>query len=145
MRKVIPLRSLLFVLFILVLVVESSAQAQNSGAATQSPAPVTPEVLTRLERAQTTPKDWPNLSRYHDANSKLAPPSKGEDRVVFIGDSITDSWKLIEYFPGKPYVNRGISGQTTPQMLIRFRPGVIAHKPRAVIILAGTNEIAGSA
>ena len=71
-------------------------------------------------------------------------PAKGEDRVVFLGDSITDSWKLAEYFPGRPYVNRGISGQTTPQMLIRFRPDVIALKPKVVVILAGTNDIAGN-
>src|SRR5213076_1975582 len=67
-----------------------------------------------------------------------------EKRVVFMGDSITDGWKLATYFPSKPYVNRGISGQTTPQMLIRFRPDVIALKPKAVVILAGTNDIAGN-
>ncbi|HKX83920.1 MAG TPA: SGNH/GDSL hydrolase family protein, partial [Pyrinomonadaceae bacterium] len=71
-------------------------------------------------------------------------PGKDEDRVVFLGDSITDSWKLAEYFPGKPYINRGISGQTTPQMLIRFRPDVIALRPKVVVILAGTNDIAGN-
>jgi lysophospholipase L1-like esterase len=89
-------------------------------------------------------QDWPLLSRYSDANAKLAPPAKNENRVVFLGDSITDGWKLAEYFPGKPYINRGISGQTTPQMLIRFRPDVIALKPRVVLILAGTNDIAGN-
>src|SRR4029079_11421449 len=86
----------------------------------------------------------PNLARYHDANTKLAAPAKNEDRVVFMGDSITDGWKLDQYFPGKPYVNRGISGQTTPQMLIRFRPDVIGLKPKVVVILAGTNDIAGN-
>ncbi len=89
-------------------------------------------------------QDWPQLSRYKDANAKLAGPEKSENRVVFLGDSITDTWKLAEYFPGKPYFNRGISGQTTPQMLIRFRPDVIALKPRVVVILAGTNDIAGN-
>jgi hypothetical protein len=69
---------------------------------------------------------------------------KDQKAVVFLGDSITDGWKLAEYFPGKPYINRGISGQTTPQMLIRMRPDVIAHKPKAIVILAGTNDIAGN-
>ena len=102
------------------------------------------ELKTRLDRADTKLKDWPNFARYHDANAKLAAPAKNEDRVVFMGDSITDSWKLAEYFPGKPYINRGISGQTTPQMLIRFRPDVIDLKPKVVVILAGTNDIAGN-
>jgi lysophospholipase L1-like esterase len=68
--------------------------------------------------------DWPNLARYHDENARLAAPAPGESRVVFMGDSITDGWgrQYGQFFPGKPYVNRGISGQTTPQMLIRFRP-----------------------
>jgi lysophospholipase L1-like esterase len=70
------------------------------------------------------------------------PPIAGENRIVFFGDSITDGWKLPDYFPGKPYVNRGISGQTTPQMLLRFREDVIDLQPKAVVILAGTNDIA---
>jgi lysophospholipase L1-like esterase len=74
----------------------------------------------------------------------VAAPAKDENRVVFIGDSITDFWKLATYFPSKPYINRGISGQTTPQMLVRFRPDVIALKPQVVVILAGTNDIAGN-
>ncbi len=88
--------------------------------------------------------DFGNLGRYREANSKLAPPSANEDRVVFMGDSITDIWKLDKYFPGKPYINRGIGGQTTPQMLIRFRPDVIDLQPKVVVILAGTNDIAGN-
>ncbi|HEY0729326.1 MAG TPA: GDSL-type esterase/lipase family protein, partial [Pyrinomonadaceae bacterium] len=90
--------------------------------------------------------DWPNLARYGEANKNVAPPEKNEQRVVFMGDSITDSWDDPVYggfFPGKPYINRGISGQTTPQMLIRFRPDVLALKPKVVVILAGTNDIAG--
>jgi lysophospholipase L1-like esterase len=92
------------------------------------------------------PKDWPELARYHEDNANLAPPAAGENRVVFMGDSITDSWgrQYGKFFPGKPYVNRGISGQTTPQMLIRFRPDVIALKPKVVVFLAGTNDIAGN-
>lgn len=91
--------------------------------------------------------DWPNLARYSEANKQVAPPEKNEQRVVFMGDSITDSWDDPVYggfFPGKPYINRGISGQTTPQMLIRFRPDVLALKPKVVVILAGTNDIAGN-
>ena len=89
--------------------------------------------------------DWPNLARYREENAKLPPPAAGEQRVVFIGDSITDGWGRrpgSPFFTGKPYVNRGISGQTTPQMLVRFRQDVIALKPAAVVILAGINDIA---
>jgi len=88
--------------------------------------------------------DFGNLGRYREANTKLSPPAVGENRVVFMGDSITDIWKLEQSFPGKPYVNRGIGGQTTPQMLIRFRPDVIDLGPKVVVILAGTNDIAGN-
>jgi lysophospholipase L1-like esterase len=98
----------------------------------------------RIELMQRKAQDWPQLARYRDANAKVPPPEKNENRVVFLGDSITDGWNLAEYFPGKLYINRGISGQTTPQMLIRFRPDVIALKPKAVVILAGTNDIAGN-
>jgi lysophospholipase L1-like esterase len=96
------------------------------------------------DRLQARYDDFANYARYREANRKLEPPAKGEDRVVFMGDSITDSWKLEQYFAGKAYVNRGISGQTTPQMLLRFRPDVINLKPKAVVILAGTNDIAGN-
>lgn len=109
-----------------------------------TPTPTYEQLKTRVERAEGRLRDWPNLARYAEANAKLAAPAKGESRVVFIGDSITDSWKFDEYFPGKPYINRGISGQTTPQMLIRFRPDVVDLKPKAVVILAGTNDIAGN-
>jgi len=91
--------------------------------------------------------DWPNLARYDKENKSTAAPAKNEQRVVFMGDSITDSWDNPNnggFFPGKPYVNRGISGQTTPQMLIRFRRDVIELKPKVVVILAGTNDIAGN-
>lgn len=88
--------------------------------------------------------DFADLGRYRDADAQLPAPAPGEKRVVFMGDSITDGWKLEEDFPGKPYVNRGIGGQTTPQMLIRFRPDVIDLQPQVVVILAGTNDIAGN-
>jgi hypothetical protein len=105
------------------------------------------DTKTKLTQAENRLKDWPQLARYHDANGKLAPAAKNESRVVFMGDSITDSWqnpKFGGFFTGKPYIDRGISGQTTPQMLIRFRPDVLALQPKVVVILAGTNDIAGN-
>jgi lysophospholipase L1-like esterase len=106
-----------------------------------------PVMTERLAKADKILHDWPNLARYAEANAALAAPAKFELRVVFMGDSITDAWVSPEFggfFPGKPYVDRGISGQTTPQMLIRFRPDVIALQPKVVVILAGTNDIAGN-
>ena len=105
------------------------------------------ELKTRLDRAETRLSDWPALARYREDNKKVVAPAKDEQRVVFMGDSITDSWDNPSnggFFPGKPYVNRGISRQTTPQMLIRFRRDVIELKPKLVVILAGTNDIAGN-
>ncbi len=98
----------------------------------------------RASRVAIFTDDFGQLARYREANAKLTPPASGEKRVVFFGDSITDLWKLEEYFPGKPYINRGISGQTTPQMLVRFRQDAIDLQPKVVIILAGTNDIAGN-
>jgi lysophospholipase L1-like esterase len=93
-------------------------------------------------------EDWPNLARYRAANEALPPPAGTEQRVVFFGDSITDAWGRSEqtgaFFPGKPYVNRGISGQTTPQMLVRFEQDVVHLHPAVVVILAGANDIAGN-
>ena len=96
--------------------------------------------------AQTATADWPNLARYRPANAALQPPAPGENRVVFMGNSITEAWAnlFVRQFPGKPYIGRGISGQTTPQMLLRFRQDVIALKPAVVVILGGTNDIAGN-
>jgi lysophospholipase L1-like esterase len=102
------------------------------------------DAKAQAARLQTRLQDWPALARYREANASVAPVAKDEARVVFMGDSITDFWKLATYFPSKPYINRGISGQTTPQMLVRFRPDVITLKPRVVVILAGTNDIAGN-
>ncbi len=87
-------------------------------------------------------QDWNQLSRYHQANQDLKKQPVPAGRVVFMGDSITDFWNLEQYFPGKPYVNRGIGGQTTPQMLVRMYPDVIELKPAAMVVLAGTNDIA---
>ena len=96
--------------------------------------------------AQQANTDWPNLAKYRDANATLGAPAPGQKRVVFMGNSITEGWAqfFAKEFPGKPYVGRGISGQTTPQMLVRFRQDVIALKPAVVVILAGTNDIAGN-
>jgi lysophospholipase L1-like esterase len=87
-------------------------------------------------------QDWNQLGRYHTANEQLMKQPVEAGRVVFMGDSITDGWRLDQTFAGKPYVNRGISGQTTPQMLVRMFPDVINLKPAAMIVLAGTNDIA---
>ena len=90
--------------------------------------------------------DWGGLRRYQSANAALAAPAAKENRVVFYGNSITDAWAPLfpAMFPGKPYVGRGISGQTTPQMLVRFHQDVVALAPKVVVILAGTNDIAGN-
>ncbi|RRA49501.1 GDSL-type esterase/lipase family protein [Acidipila sp. EB88] len=97
-----------------------------------------------LDRYRRLANDYGQLSRYAAANAALAPALPGERRVVFFGDSITDGWHLDQYFPGKNYVNRGIGGQTTPQMLVRFRQDVLALRPALVVILAGTNDLAGN-
>jgi len=91
-------------------------------------------------------QDWPDFNRYRQNNYQLGMPSEDENRIVFMGNSITEGWSVTypEFFDGKPYINRGISGQTTPQMLVRFRADVIDLKPKAVVILAGTNDIAGN-
>ena len=86
-------------------------------------------------------EDWNQLSRYQDENQELKKKPYDPKRVVFMGDSITDFWKLEKYFPEKPYINRGISGQTTPQMLVRMYPDVIVNKPAAMVVLAGINDI----
>jgi lysophospholipase L1-like esterase len=127
----------------------------TAGAQSQAPPPAKPAadceelpaVIAKLATSQKTLQDWPNLARYGDANAKVVPPAKKENRVVFMGDSITDAWVQPQFggfFPGKPYIDRGISGQTTPQMLIRFRPDVIALGAKVVVILAGTNDLAGN-
>ena len=134
------------VLLTLLALPAATAPAQT---AQPSPSPQDPcaEMKAQLSRAEGRLRDWPALARYREANAKLAPPAKGERRVVFMGDSITDSWddpRFGGFFPGRPYVNRGISGQRTPQMLLRFRPDVIALTPQVVVILAGTNDIASA-
>jgi lysophospholipase L1-like esterase len=99
-----------------------------------------------ISRLNAKLNDWPNLARFREENNKLGLPAGNEKRVVFMGNSITQGWAKFwdVYFPGKPYINRGIGGQTTPQMLIRFRPDVINLKPAVVVMLCGTNDIAGN-
>lgn len=87
--------------------------------------------------------DWAGLTRYGSDNTELRAPKPGEDRVVFLGDQITENWPEAAFFPGKPYLNRGIANQTSAQMLLRFRQDVISLKPKAVVIQAGTNDLAG--
>ena len=132
----------------LVLFLAVSAVAQQPAQAPQpAPPTLTPDQALekyRESKAATLRDDFGELGRYRAANAALQPPALGENRVVFFGDSITDIWHLDEYFPGKPYINRGIGGQTTPQMLVRFRQDVIALQPKVVVILAGTNDIAGN-
>lgn len=91
-------------------------------------------------------QDWPNLNKYQNDNANLKPVAPGQKRIVFLGDSITEFWSTVDpdYFSGKQYINRGISGQTTPQILLRFRADVVALKPAIVVVLAGINDIAGN-
>lgn len=103
-------------------------------------------VITLFMSDLSHAQDWANLGRYHKENSVLGAPEATENRIVFMGNSITEGWSVhhADFFNNTSYINRGISGQTTPQMLLRFRADVIELKPRAVVILAGTNDIAGN-
>lgn len=115
----------------------------------QQPAPSIPSTgfpgldQYRASRIAVYTDDFGELSRYREPNAALATPKASENRVIFLGDSITDYWKLADYFPGKRYINRGIDGQTTSQMLVRFRQDVIDLHPELLVILAGTNDVAG--
>jgi lysophospholipase L1-like esterase len=133
--------------FLRVLVVAglSSVTVVGRGQAAASAPAATEEQIAAM---QAKLADWPQLGRYRAENATLAPTTPGEQRVVFYGDSITDSWgqrpETGEFFPGKPYVNRGIGGQTTAQMVVRFRQDVIDLHPAVVVILGGTNDIVGN-
>lgn len=113
----------------------------QSSAQQSQPTTAQTEQQKREERFHN---DWANLARYAEENKALLPLKSNEKRVVFMGNSITEGWKNADsaFFAGRPYFDRGISGQTTPQMLIRFRPDVIDLKPAVVVILAGINDIA---
>jgi lysophospholipase L1-like esterase len=127
----------------LILMLTPLLHAQQAAPATVSAPGSDAEATARL---QARLNDFGGLNRYREENAMLTPAEKG--RVVFFGDSITDAWGHLAdtgtFFSGKPYINRGISGQTTPQMLIRFHQDVLALHPKAVVILAGTNDIAGN-
>ncbi len=103
-------------------------------------------LLSFFKNSQTQTEDWPNLQKYQEANLALEEPKEDANRVVFMGNSITEGWAIANpsFFEDNPYINRGIGGQTTPQMVLRFRQDVIDLKPKIVVILAGTNDIAGN-
>src|SRR3954469_12740578 len=146
-----PLIAMLFVGTVVSAQTPAPPAAMAPAAAQPSAATATcPEMATALNMLMTRDmrmRDWAERARSRDAKKTLTAPAAKDARVVFMGDSITDGWQQPRYggfFPGKPYVDRGISGQTTPQMLLRFRPDVLELKPKAVVILAGTNDIAGN-
>src|SRR5580658_9050159 len=145
--------------FLAALVVPTELAAQEAGSLPETkapapvqtaPAPANPAPAAddwKTQHDRQLKEDWPWLGHFKEDNAKLPPPAAGEKRVVFMGDSITQGWKIEGpdgFFPGKPYINRGISGQTTPQMVLRMRQDVIDLKPKAVVILGGTNDIAGN-
>jgi lysophospholipase L1-like esterase len=133
------MRLVAIVLFSLFSFAQSAQQALPTVPSTSSP----DLDQYRASRLAIYTDDFGELKRYRAANAALKPPAPGENRVVFLGDSITDYWKLADHFPGRPYINRGIDGQTTPQMLVRFRQDVIDLHPKVLVVLAGTNDLAG--
>jgi acyl-CoA thioesterase I len=144
-------RILLSSAVLLLFTVGASAQTVPVPAPPVAPAPPAPtqtpaQIAAQIRTMSNQLADWPQLRRYAAANAALPAPTPGEPRIVFYGDSITDAWHAIgtTAFSGKPYINRGISGQTTPQMLVRFRQDVVNLHPQVVLILAGTNDIAGN-
>ncbi len=132
------------------LALHASGQVAGSAPVAINPLYTAPSALLSADQVASMQQqlaDWPQLNRYRADNAQLAPPAHGQARAVFFGDSITDAWGRVKgttFFPGKPYINRGISGQTTAQMVLRFRQDVIDLHPAVVIILAGTNDIAGN-
>jgi lysophospholipase L1-like esterase len=133
-------------ILIIMLIIGLSVQAQDNTNARRQPP--TPEQMAAFRKAmeERLRNDWAYLARYRDDNAEIGAPAPGEERVIFYGNSITDFWINImpEFFTGKPKIDRGISGQTTPQMLVRFRQDVINLKPKVVVILAGINDINGN-
>jgi lysophospholipase L1-like esterase len=147
----VRLRLLLGGLVLTAFVAHSGLASSHAQAPASSQGPLPPALLECPDLAAALRtvanndarlRDWPQIARYRDANRAVTAAE-----VVFMGDSITDNWpqpRFGAFFPGKAYVGRGISGQTTPQMLIRMRPDVIALEPKVVVILGGTNDIAGN-
>src|SRR4051812_37768710 len=132
---------------ILTMLLTTPAFAQQPTAPAPAAQPSADELARqRAAQEEKLHNDWADLHKYQDANHRLSAPAKNENRVVFMGNSITEGWAphFATMFPGKPYIGRGISGQTTPQMLVRFHQDVVALKPKVVVILAGTNDIAGN-
>jgi lysophospholipase L1-like esterase len=133
---------LVSVIIILILTGSITLSAQN-----KVPKPTQEQMDTwKKAEEERLHNDWANLGRFRDDNKKIGIPVAGEKRIVFMGNSITEGWSRVDsdFFSGKSYVNRGISGQTTPQMLVRFRPDAINLKPAVIVILAGVNDIAGN-
>jgi len=151
-RRLLRVSLVAWLLYIVGAPVAAQAPARGDApAAASAPAPATVPATGfpgldryRASRVAVYADDYGERGRYRQANAALKPAAPGENRVVFFGDSITDIWHLEQSFPGKPYVNRGIGGQTTSQMLVRFRQDVIELRPKVVVILAGTNDIAGN-
>lgn len=133
------MRTLLFAVLIGLFGCAACAQTQNAAEAQNCDA-----LQKQVEDMHQRLQDWPQLGRYHEDDLRRENAHMPGPDVIFLGDSITDGWKLDEYFPKKNYVNRGISGQTTPQMLVRMRPDVLDLQPKSVLILAGTNDLAGN-
>ena len=130
----------------LVLILIAACRSTPSSAPPATPARAAEQAARDSAAQDRLRNDWGGLRRYRSANASLAAPRAGENRVVFFGNSITDAWAQYfpSMFPGKPYVGRGIGGQTTPQMLLRFHQDVVALQPAIVVVLAGTNDIAGN-
>src|SRR6185436_828749 len=129
--------------FVAGLVLATAALALNRPMAAQSSGLTVPELELRLNRYARVLADWAGLTRYGSENAELPKPKPGEERVVFFGDQITEAWgRAGAFFPGGPYLNRGIGGQTTAQMLVRFRQDVVALTPKAVVVQGGGNDIA---
>ncbi|SRR6266700_705516 len=148
MRKKLARRFAITILLVCAALATATGQAKYQSSPKRQEA--VPQDLGRWlgpYKASLTPRlmqDFGERYLYHDANQQLGLPRAGERRVVFLGDSITDGWKLPEYFPGKPYVNRGISGQITAQMALRFHQDVVELQPAAVIVNAGINDISNT-
>jgi len=135
-----------FLLIVMLFYMVPQLGAQNRKAANLVPPKTVEQMTKEYEKWTSLRDDWPALNRYREANRKLKKTGTNEQRVVFIGNSIIDNWINLSpnFFKDSSYVNRGISGQTTPQILARFRADVIALEPKVVVILAGTNDIAGN-
>ena len=132
-------------MFVIAVVATLSATLWGQSGAVATPQPAQASAEQRVEALQKKLTDWAQLSYYREANAAVPEPVAGEQRVVFYGASIVEYWKTRgAFFPGKPYIDRGISGQTTAQMLVRFRQDVIDLHPKAVVILGGTNDVAGN-